>query len=89
MSDLEGLEFAWKTFGKIRDFELSEITHRYPEWKKHEKTLERDTRVRMRYEDFFEDPVAGEEKCFELTKEEKRLRLDYLEEISRAESVLG
>src|SRR6266581_2187863 len=38
-SDREALEFAWKRFGRTAEFTLSKLTHRYPNWKKHEPAL--------------------------------------------------
>jgi uncharacterized phage-associated protein len=90
-SDLESLEFAWNKFGRFSDFDLVKITHRYPEWKKHKTALvEKNTsRVKMRYEDFFEDPSGYAEKCFELAGKEKVAKIEYLKEISKIESMLG
>ncbi|MEK6756465.1 MAG: Panacea domain-containing protein [Bacteroidota bacterium] len=90
-SDLESLEFAWKKFGRVNDFRLAKITHLYPEWKKHESALVEKsvTRVKMRYEDFFEDPTADVEKCFDLTGKEKAARLAHIKEISKIEAMLG
>jgi len=55
-SDIEALNFAWRQFGNLKQFVLSELTHEYPEWKKHEKALELDSRIQIHLEDFFEDP---------------------------------
>src|SRR4030067_1274787 len=86
-SDLESLEVAWEKFGRFSDFDLAKITHRYPEWKKHETALveKKASRVKMRYEDFFEDPPSRAEKCFELAGKEKAAKLDCLKEISKIE----
>ena len=53
-SDLEALQFAWDRFGRVDKFELSKLTHRYPDWKKHEAALKSKvvTRVPMNYRDF-------------------------------------
>lgn len=88
-SDLEALEFAWGKFGYIEEFPISDVTHKYPEWKRHEAALKKTTRVKMSYEDFFEDPLEPEEKCFDLTMEEKNERLSYVKEISRIEAMLN
>jgi uncharacterized phage-associated protein len=88
-SDLESLKFAWEQFGRYRDFELAKITHFYPEWKKHKSVLESksQSRVKMKYEDFLEDPSARVDKCFELTDREKATRLEYMKEISKVEAL--
>lgn len=33
-SDRLTLTWAWENFGKLKEFELAEYTHRYPEWKR-------------------------------------------------------
>jgi uncharacterized phage-associated protein len=74
-TDVEALKFAWKTFGHYTKFELVDITHHYPEWKRHEKALDGDThkRVPMSYEDFFAEPDTGYNPCHELTSKERAI----------------
>lgn len=86
-SDIEALDFAWEQFGHFDQFQLSELTHQYPEWKKHEKALELDSRIQIRLEDFLEDPEGDIEKCFALSKDDKSTRLEQLEEMLRIESL--
>lgn len=89
-SDIEALEFAWKTFGGLDQFELAELTHNYPEWKKHEEKLKPHslrTRVRMDYEDFLGDPENGSNPCFSLNEEEKQDRRERLRELSHIEQL--
>jgi len=53
----ESIDFALKEFGACDWGKLSEISHCYPEWKKHESELFGLTkRVQMNEIDFFEDP---------------------------------
>ncbi len=55
-TDLECLETVYATFADKDQFELKDITHEYPEWKKHEKELKTGKkRVLMSYDDFFSD----------------------------------
>lgn len=77
-SDREALKFAWRTFGHYTKYELRDITHHYPEWKRHEKALDGDThkRVPMSYEDFFAEPDAGYNPCHELTPKERSIGRD-------------
>lgn len=82
-TDLEALVFAWKEFGEYDQFELADITHKYPEWKRHELALKHQSRVRMNYEDFLQDPGEGFEECCSLSPEDKEDRLDELKEMSR------
>lgn len=54
----ESVDFALRTFGKYNCWKLSDITHEYPEWKKHKKELKegKNSRVQMDIKDFFDDP---------------------------------
>ena len=54
-SFIKSLDFALENFGSFTPFDLSIISHCYPEWKK--QSLSGETkRSLMKYEDFFEDP---------------------------------
>jgi uncharacterized phage-associated protein len=35
-TDKEALDYVIKTFGKMNNWQLTEYTHQYPEWKRHE-----------------------------------------------------
>jgi uncharacterized phage-associated protein len=72
-SDREALAWAWDRFGKLDGFTLAEMTHAYPEWKRHESALTAKlaTRAPMNYRDFLDDPPAGIEPCHPLTDEER------------------
>jgi uncharacterized phage-associated protein len=72
-SDREALEWAWKNFGRVRRFDLVEMTHVYPEWKRHEAALKAKvvSRAPMNYRDFLEDPPKGFEPCHPLTNAER------------------
>lgn len=87
-SELEALEFSFAAFGEEGPFIISDITHKYPEWKKHENSLLTSacSRMLINYNDFFEDPEEGLEKCYELSEEEKNDRLDEFKEINILES---
>ena len=86
-SDLEVLSFIWDKFGYLAVFELSHVTHQYPEWKKHQETLKTTSRVRMSLEDFFDDPTSNVEKCYPLSKDEKLDRKNQLKELNYLESL--
>lgn len=79
-SDTEALGFAWAAFGAMKEFDLAQITHAYPEWRKHEEALEIDSRIHMHLEDFLEDPEGGVEKCYELSSDTRQQRLEQLRE---------
>jgi uncharacterized phage-associated protein len=70
-SDLEALIFAWENFGYLSQFQIRDLTHRYPEWKRHERALKDHKRVAMDYADFFAEPDAGCNPCHALTAKER------------------
>jgi uncharacterized phage-associated protein len=72
-SDRDALAWAWKQFGNKDAFALAELTHVYPEWKRHEEALKAKlaSRAPMNYRDFLDDPPAGYEPCHRLTDEER------------------
>ena len=74
-SDLEALEFAWRSFGHIAKYRLCDITHHYPEWKRHKSTLRHQgqRRVEMDCADFFSEPDAGYNPCHILTGKEREV----------------
>jgi uncharacterized phage-associated protein len=86
-SDIEALDFAWEKFGHLDQFELAELTHEYPEWKKHKQTLEIDSRVQMYLEDFLEDPDAHIDKCFGLNEQDRVTRREQLVEMAHLQSL--
>ncbi len=53
-TDIECMEAVYDAFSDKDQFELAELTHLMPDWKKHKKELEAGKkRVRMDYMDFF------------------------------------
>ena len=61
-TDLECLETVYDKFSDKDQFELAEITHKFPEWAKHKRELEDGKkRVRMNYDDFFADTQKGDD----------------------------
>ena len=90
-SDIEALEFSWNQFSHYQDFDLARHTHAYPEWKKHEQQLaaQECTRVRMNYEDFFDDPQERFNKCHFLSAQEKSDQLEYIKERDKLEALWG
>lgn len=89
-SDMEALDFAWNHFGAVGKYELAELTHAYPEWKRHESALKHVANVRMDYLDFLEDPPEDCDPCFSLSADDKQLIAEMLRENSEiARLVLG
>ncbi len=90
-SDIEVLNFIIDRLGKFNQFQLVEISHAYPEWKKHKNILESDqtTRKTMHYEDFFNDPDINEPEIqeflngndiFAMPEEDKEDIMEYVKE---------
>lgn len=88
-SDVEALKFAWENFGHYTKYELVDITHHYPEWKKHERVLDgfANKRVPMDYAHFFEEPAKGYNPCHELTAEDRAVALDLFREHQAVEQL--
>ena len=86
-SDREALEFAWGRFGRTAEFALSKLTHRYPDWKRHEAALQSNvvTRVPMNYRDFLEDPEGNIEPCYALAAKERKAIASGIDEIAAFE----
>ena len=77
-SDFEALDFAWENFGHYSEFDLAEITHHYPEWRRHAGKLRRDgaRRVEMDYTDFFAEPDPGYNPCHPLSAKDRAVAVD-------------
>ena len=85
-SDLEALNFVWDHFGDHLDHVVN-VTHQYPEWKRHENTLKGQSRVPMDLMDFLEDPEPGVEPCWKLSDEERQLRRESLAHLNQVEAL--
>ncbi len=77
-SDVEALDFTIKNFSKHEAWELRNLTHEYPEWKRYKNTLESHAsrREEIVMDDFFEDADIQddpysiiEDRIVELSKE--------------------
>jgi uncharacterized phage-associated protein len=77
-TDIEALEFAWRTFGPYTQYQLRDITHHYPEWKRHAPKLRQDghKRIEMDYSDFFNEPSTGYNPCHALSAKDHKIALD-------------
>lgn len=89
-SDIEALEFAIKHFGHLGQFQLAEVSHAYPEWKRFERKLESGigSVFNMDYEDFFKDAMPGSKHLaplegkdlFVMDADDKEEMLNYVKE---------
>ncbi|MBQ6567369.1 MAG: SocA family protein [Treponema sp.] len=61
VSDKEALDFSVENFGSFSAYQLSEITHAYPEWSRFHEILDShiSSSEEMDYADFFGDPEKG------------------------------
>lgn len=57
-TDLEILDLVYKYYGQQSHFELSDLSHEFPEWKRYESALEKgiSTRCPIHLSDFFINP---------------------------------
>ncbi|MEN0005215.1 MAG: Panacea domain-containing protein [Bacteroidota bacterium] len=67
-TDLAMMRKIFETFGHLTEFELSEESHKYPEWKRFESHLESKTasRFEMDYKDFFAAVQGNQHNIFSL-----------------------
>ena len=86
-SDREALAWAWQKFGRVSRFNLAELTHEYPEWKRREAALKAKlvSRAPMNYRDFLDDPPKGVEPCYPLTPGEREAVADGIGEVASFE----
>jgi len=84
-SEIEALKYISGKYQKLGSIELSEITHKYPDWQKKSKFLNpgQVSRVGMDLIDFFEDPSDPNiDKIYQLTEDEKAAKIEYLIELN-------
>lgn len=88
-SDIEALDFSWNNFGHLDQWGISDFTHNYPEWEKHEKAIRAGTKARdITLEDFFKDPSNDNiNKCYELDDNERKFRREQLTELAYLEEL--
>ena len=86
-SDIEALDIVWEKYGHCDEFELAALTHKYPEWKKHERALDMSPRIQMALEDLFENLDNSEDDIYVLSAQEKEDRLDQLSEMRELEAL--
>ncbi len=88
-TDLECLETVYAQFSDKDQFELAELSHRYPEWFKHEHALEAGKkRVPMDYDDFFSD-TEKDDPLFAQSKADLNLAKDSFDELREVSTFFG
>ncbi len=80
-SDLECLEAVYARFSDKDQFELAELTHKFPEWSKFENEImvKGKKRIKMSYDDFFADPKIGDD-FFAQKKSDLNQAKEYFDE---------
>lgn len=91
-SDAEALNFAVENLGHFDQYELADISHAYPEWKKFESAFDSgvSTAFDMDYEDFFKNAEPGDrylsklggKDLFIMNTNDTEAMLDYAKEQS-------
>lgn len=80
-TDIEALEKVYAEFGKLTEFQIRDLSHKYPEWKKWESKIHNGTSksYSMKYEDFFENPESPDPLFHDDEKSVKISRLMFEE----------
>ena len=88
-SDIEALNYSWKNFSHLGKYELAKLTHKYPEWKKHEIEIKANPKSSFPMDllDFLEDPNAGIDPCFKLDDQDRATRREHLAQMAHLESI--
>ncbi|MDD4931316.1 MAG: Panacea domain-containing protein [Candidatus Colwellbacteria bacterium] len=89
-TDIEALEATFNEFGDKDQFELADESHKYPEWLKHEKEINKGRkRVKMEYSDFFNNSLPEESSIFKYSDEHLGLMKDVYEEDLDIQKAIG
>jgi len=90
-SDIDALENSYKEFGDKDQFELADVTHKYPEWARFKKEIvvEKKLRARMDYMDFFKDPKDSDSGLFSMSDEDLSLSKAIYQENKEVADILG
>lgn len=74
-TDLECLQTVTDTFGNMDQFDLSQLSHSFPEWKRFEQALrsKEGRAFDITYDDFFDSGTNSLNKVFEQTSEHLQL----------------
>ena len=80
-TDLQIMEDIYKIFGDLDQFQLSVLSHDYPEWKQYEEVLNNGERssIDLDYVDFFEDSDAQDD-FFKIDKDHLEISKSIFEE---------
>lgn len=89
-TDLSVMENIYQNFGDKTQFQLSDISHFYPEWEKFENSLENAnaSRFEMDYNDFFDNPTQNNHQIFDENPEILALTKDIFAENTIIENLI-
>jgi uncharacterized phage-associated protein len=80
-TDRESLLHVWKKFGHFP--RLPDLTHRFPEWRKHESDFKAGVkRKHIKIEDFLENAPDDLEYCPKLSDDDKSLLIEQIRDAS-------
>jgi len=81
-TDSEVLDEIYQKFSSFNAFDLAELSHLYPEWKKYETQLKRKegSRFPMEYIDFFDNPIDLQDDFFKQDQEQLDLTKSIFQE---------
>lgn len=90
-TDEEALLFAYKNFGQLNHWNLVQITHIFPEWKKFEQDLEsgKKSREDMNYEDFFLNSDSKYDELFRSSGENLESSKAIFKDSQKLEALWG
>lgn len=77
-TDIDCLDMVTETFGDQEEFQLSKLSHSFPEWKRWERELLEDSgrAFDIRHEDFFDSKTTGINKLFNQSPEQLQQSLE-------------
>jgi uncharacterized phage-associated protein len=90
-TDREALNAVWVRFmGTRNQVDLVELSHLFPEWKRHAAATGPGKRMPMNLEDFLlDDPAVAEFELVPLTAKERELRRGEISEAAAISAMLG
>lgn len=62
-SEINVYETVWRTYGHLGQFQLRDLSHEYPEWKRYQEVEHVNTSIPMNMTDFFEKPASATAKA--------------------------
>ncbi len=88
-TDTKSLETTYNNFGDYTQYDLSELSHQFPEWKKFEKSINMGlgSRFEINIADFFKQIDSETENLFKMDEEDLSLSKEAYEEREELELI--